>query len=85
MGKAYKLNQVKVIHNGMDIQYYESENVALSSIHSYIDEQSRKVSLSLCSDSVIPCSDSVDSCDSVRVIIYQYYTHYMEVFVLKKV
>lgn len=85
MGKM-KLNQVKLIHNGMNITWHDNETDALRYIVSYMEAQSARVSNTLMSDTTVKCKkDDVDGCETVRVIIYQYYTHYMEVFVLKKV
>ena len=81
-----KLNQVKLIHNGMNITWHDSEEDALNYIHNYIAESNARVKCYPFMDKVIKgFKDPIDNCDSVRVIMYQYYTHYMEVFVLKNV
>ena len=83
--KGYKLNQVKLIHNGMNITWHEDEEQALSYIQSVVNDANTRVRLYPCSDTKVPCNDVVDDCKEMRIITYQYYTHYMEVFVLKYV
>lgn len=80
-----KLNQFKLIHNGYNISWCDTEEEALAGISNILASMSSGIRYSLLSDTKIPCNDSVDNCKSVRVIIYQYYTHYMEVFVIKHV
>lgn len=80
-----RLNQVKLIHNGMDITWHSTEEDALRYIKTEIAQANANVRCSLLSDTMVNCTDNIDGCKQVRVIVYQYYTHYMEVFVLKHV
>lgn len=84
--KNFRLNQIKLIHNGMNITWHNSEKDALDYIKTYMEKMKHQVSNNLIVDSQVKCTcDVVDDCENLRVIIYQYYTHYAEVFVLKYV
>lgn len=75
---------VRLIHNGMDVKFFDSVQEALNAIHSYMSNA--RVTYRKISDSIVSVENDVeDNCSKMRVIVFQYSTLYMEVFVIKEV
>lgn len=75
---------VRLIHNGMDVRFHNSVEEALRDIEGYVRNTS--IPCHKISDSIVSVeNDTEDNCSKMRVIVYQYYTLYMEVFVIKEV
>lgn len=75
---------VRLIHNGMDVKFFDSVQDAVNAIDRYMS--TAVVRYSKISDSVVKVeNDFEDNCSKMRVIVFQYSTLYMEVFIIKKV
>ena len=75
---------VRLLHNGMDVTFHNSVEEALGAIDRYVKHTS--IPCHKISDSIVNVeNDAEDNCSKMRVIVYQYYTLYMEVFIIKEV